>query len=375
MAFTTAYLDYNATAPVRPAVVEAVLRAMNGLGNPSSVHAAGRAARHLLDDARDAVADLVGASPEGVVFTSGGTEANALAISGWGRSRFLASAIEHPSVLKAKPVETIAVERSGVIDLMDLERLLSTRSEPALVAVMLANNETGVVQPIAEVVRLAKTYGAIVHCDAVQAVGKIDVDLNALGVDSLAVSAHKLGGPTGSGALILSDPDALLAPLIEGGSQERRRRAGTENLPGIAGFAAAAQAVRAISGEAERLAGLRNRLEREARDRVPNLVVFGAEAPRLSNTVCLAVPGVTAQTLLMGLDLAGVAVSAGSACSSGKLSPSHVLMAMGEDFLAGSAIRLSLGWASVDQDVDRFLDAFDVLVKRIGVDSVEERVA
>lgn len=370
-----AYLDYNATAPVRPVAREAVLRAMGRPGNPSSVHGFGRAARCLIDDAREAVAALLGAPPGGVVFTSGGTEANALAIRGWGRRRFLASAIEHPSVLKAGAGEIIAVERTGAVDLAALERLLAESPEPALVAVMLANNETGVIQPIAEVVRLAKAHDAIVHCDAVQAVGKIDVDLGALGVDSLAVSAHKLGGPTGVGALFLADRDAGLAPLLTGGGQEGRRRAGTENLPGIAGFGAAAQAVAAETDEARRLAGLRDRLEQGARDRVAQLVVFGERAARLSNTACLAVPGIAAQTLLMGLDLAGVAVSSGSACSSGKVGPSHVLAAMGEEALASSAIRVSLGWASTDRDVERFLDAFGTLTHRLGVARSEARVA
>lgn len=369
------YLDYNATAPVRPAVGEAVLRAMARPGNPSSVHGFGRAARSLVDESRETVAALLGGAPDGVIFTSGGTEANGLAVNGWGRRRLLVSAVEHPSVLKARPGEIIPVERSGVIDLAALDRLLQASDEPALVAVMLANNETGVIQPIAEVVRRAKAHGAIVHCDAVQAAGRIDVDLGALGVDSLAVSAHKLGGPAGAGALLLADPDARLAPLLLGGGQERFRRAGTENLPGIAGFAAAARAVGAETGEALRLAGLRDRLEQGACARAVRLVVLGGQAPRLSNTACLAVPGVAAQTLLMGLDLAGVAVSAGSACSSGKLAPSHVLLAMGEDALAGSAIRVSFGWASTERDVDCFLEAFGAVTRRLGVGNPESRVA
>jgi cysteine desulfurase len=367
MTSAAVYLDYNATAPVRPSVAEAVSRALDSPGNPSSVHAFGRSARRLLDESRETVAGLAGAPADGVIFTSGGTEANALAITGWGRRRVLVSAIEHPSVLKAGVVEIIPVEPKGTIDLAALERFLSASREPALVAVMLANNETGVVQPVAEVARLAKAHGAIVHCDAVQALGKIDVDLQTLGVDSLAVSAHKLGGPTGSGALLLADPDAAFSPLIEGGGQERRKRAGTENLPGIAGFAAAVRAVQAETGEARRLAALRDALEHGARQRAPALSVLGHDAERLPNTSCVAVPGVAAQTLLMGLDLAGVAVSAGSACSSGKLAPSHVLVAMGEAALAASAIRISLGWASKESDVERFLDAFGALAMRLGV--------
>ncbi|MDR3439009.1 cysteine desulfurase family protein [Telmatospirillum sp.] len=365
MAAAAVYLDYNATAPVRPAARGAMLRAMAHPGNPSSIHGFGRAARRLVEDAREAVACLVGASPEAVVFTSGGTEANALALAGWGRRRLLWSAIEHPSVLKAAPGESIPVGPDGRVDLSALEELLAASREPAVVAVMAANNETGVLQPVADVVRIAKAHGAVVHCDAVQAVGRVDIDMAALGIDSLALSAHKLGGPTGVGALVLANSDVDLAPLLRGGGQERNRRAGTENLPGIAGLGAAARAVQDDVGEMERLAILRDRLEQGARQRVPSLVVFGGQSPRVSNTACLAMPGVTAQTLLMGLDLAGVAVSAGSACSSGKLAPSHVLIAMGAGPLAASAIRVSLGWASRDDDVERFLDAFGAVTGRL----------
>lgn len=375
MTTPAAYLDYNATAPVRACASQAALRAMGVPGNPSSVHAFGRAARALVEEAREAVASLLGADPRGVIFTSGGTEANVLAITGWNRPRFLPSAIEHPSVLKARRCETVAVERSGVVDLAALDRALSADARPALVAVMLANNETGVIQPISEVVRVARAHGALVHCDAVQAVGKVPVDVRALGIDSLAVSAHKLGGPTGAGALILADPDAVLLPLLPGGGQEGRRRSGTENLPGIAGFAAAARAVMDETGEADRLAGLRDRLERLGREQVPGLTVIGADAPRIPNTACLAMAGIPAQTLLMGLDLAGIAVSSGSACSSGKVAPSHVLTAMGEAALAGSAIRVSLGWASVERDVDRFLEAFTKMTRRLGAANAEARVA
>jgi cysteine desulfurase len=300
-----------------------------------------------------------------VIFTSGGTEANALAIAGLGRRRILVSAIEHPSVLAPAGGETVPVDGDGVIDLDALDRRLAASEEPALVAVMLANNETGVIQPMAEVVRLAKARGALVHCDAVQAAGKIEVDLARLGVDSLALSAHKLGGPQGVGALVLADPDTELAPLVRGGGQERRRRAGTENLPGIAGFAAAVGEAAAGADEAIRVAALRDRLERGAKERATGLVVFSEMVRRLPNTSCLAVPGLSAQTALMSLDLAGVAVSAGSACSSGKVAPSHVLTAMGAGALAGSAIRISLGWASADEDVDLFFDAFGALTRRV----------
>lgn len=361
------YLDHNATAPLRPEAAEAMLRAMGTAGNPSSVHGFGRAARRILEEAREAVATLVGADTAGVIFTSGGTEANALALAAFGRRRVLVSAVEHPSVLKAGACETVPVDRDGLVDLEALAAMLSAADEPALVAVMLANNETGVMQPIAEVARIAHAHGALVHCDAVQAAGRIPVDLARLGVDSLALSAHKFGGPMGAGALALVDPLALFAPLLRGGAPEGRRRAGTENVPAIAGFGAAALVVRrGMADEAARLEALRDRLERNAAIAAPSLKVFGAGVARLPNTSCLAVPGMSARTAVMALDLAGVAVSAGSACSSGRVDESHVLAAMGAGALAGSAIRVSLGWNTVAADIDGFAGAFATLMRRIG---------
>ncbi|MTJ80152.1 MAG: cysteine desulfurase [Telmatospirillum sp.] len=364
MALAAAYLDYNATAPIRPEARAAVLDALAEPGNPSSVHGFGRRARRLVEDARDHVAALAGARPEGVIFTSGGTESNALALAGWGRP-VLVSAIEHPSVLKAGRGDPIAVGADGRVDPVQVAEILSRRETPPLVAVMLVNNETGVIQPVAEIARIAHDHGALVHCDAVQAAGRIPLDIGALGVDSLSLSGHKLGAPTGVGALVLADPDGPLAPMVRGGGQERSRRPGTENLPGIAGFGAAAGAVLGEQGEETRLSRLRNRLEDGARTMVSSAVVMGADAPRVGNTCCLAIPGVAAQTLLMGLDLAGVAVSSGSACSSGRVAASHVLEAMGAGDLARQAIRISLGWASTDLDVDRFLEAFGTLAGRL----------
>jgi len=366
MPATAVYLDYNATAPLRQAAVDAMVRALRTTGNPSSVHGFGRAARRLVEDARDSVAELVGAvpaggaAPAGVVFTSGGSEANALALTAFGRRRILASAVEHPSVLKAvEDVEILPVDSDGVIDLAALEARLSAAEGPVTVAVMLANNETGVIQPVAEVARIAHAHGALVHCDAVQAAGKLAIDMRRLGVDTLALSAHKLGGPQGAGALVLADSEAEVIPLIKGGGQERRRRAGTENVPGVAGFAAAGRvALAEMQGAARRLGVLRDRLEAEALRVAPGTVVFGAGVERLPNTSCLALAGLSAQTAVMGFDLAGVAVSAGSACSSGKVAPSHVLAAMGAGALAGSAVRVSLGWDSVEADVDRFIEVF-----------------
>ncbi|HVI51546.1 MAG TPA: cysteine desulfurase family protein [Candidatus Sulfotelmatobacter sp.] len=359
----SAYLDHNATSPVRPDVIQAIADALGVIGNPSSVHGAGRSARRLLEESREAIAAFVGAEPSGVIFTSGGSEANALALSGLGRKTVIASAIEHPSVLKAAQCHVLPVNGDGVAELQALEKLLANLGgRDALVSVMLANNETGVVQPVAELTRIAHAHGALVHCDAVQAAGKLDLDIKALGVDCLSLSAHKLGGPQGVGALVLADPNIDVSPLIKGGGQERSHRAGTENLSGIAGFAAAVRTVE--DGGAERMAVLRDGLECALLNAVPGLTIFGRNVDRLPNTSCLAVPGLTAQTAVMALDLAGVMVSAGSACSSGKVAPSHVLTAMGAGALAGAAVRVSLGWNSTAADVDAFVEAFTALARR-----------
>ncbi len=354
-----AYLDYNATAPIRPSAAAAVSEALQLGGNPSSVHAFGRAARARLEDARDSVAALAGARPEQLVFTSGGTEANNLALTWALGGRVLVSAGEHSSILEAAPqAESVPLKADGRVDLAALEERLAEAPRPSLVSLMLANNETGVIQPLAEAVRLARAAGVPVHCDAVQAAGKVALDISDLGVQLLSLSAHKIGGPAGVGALVVAE-DLSLEPLLRGGGQERRRRAGTENLPGIAGFAAAARDAAGQLSEFAQLARLRDRIEAEAAAIAPEVRIFGAEGPRLANTSCLAMPGVRAETQVMALDLAGVAVSAGAACSSGKVAPSHVLQAMGvEDALADGAIRVSLGWASVPEDVDLFLAAW-----------------
>lgn len=362
-AMTPVYLDHNASVPVRPHVAEAMAAALAQPGNPSSVHGFGRAARRRVEDAREQVAALVGAAPDRVVFTSGGTEANALALRGCGRRRVLVSAIEHDSVLKAvDEPEVIAVDGRGVVDLSDLKGLLEAEDEPALVSVMLANNETGIIQPVAEAARLAHQYGALVHCDAVQAAGKTRVSLDALGVDFLTLSAHKIGGPQGVGALVMADDALDLSPLLAGGGQERGRRSGTENVSGIVGFGVAAR-----DAICERLAilELRDELERRALALAPDARVVGSGQDRLPNTTCLLLPGVGAQVQVMALDLAGVAVSAGSACSSGKVKASRVLRAMGfSPELSACAIRVSLGWNSAADDVERFLDAWRGVVAR-----------
>jgi cysteine desulfurase len=353
----TSYLDYNATAPVKPAVIEAMLGALGATGNPSSVHRAGRAVRRVLERAREAVAALVGAAPDAVVFTSGGTEANNQALCSV-RGSCLVSAIEHDSVLAAAPAaERLSVDALGRVDLERLaDRLAVVR--PALVSVMLANNETGVVQPVAAVAELAHRYGALVHCDAVQAAGKLAIDQAALGVDLLTLSAHKLGGPQGAGALVRGD-GIEPAALLRGGGQERRWRPGTENLPGIAGFGRAAELALEDRDWRPRVGALRDRLEAEILAVAPAARVYGRAAERLANTSCVSMSGVSNQTQLIAFDLAGIAVSTGSACSSGKVGPSHVLAAMGVDPTdAATAIRVSLGWASTALDVDRFVAAW-----------------
>ena len=364
---TRIYFDHNASSPLRPAVKEAMVRALDLVGNPSSVHGFGRTARRAVEDARAAVAALVSAKPPQVFFTGSGTEANNLALRGFPGRRLILSAIEHDSALAAAPGSArIPVTRDGVADLAALERLLAEGGrEPALVSMMMVNNETGVIQPVAEATRLAHAHGALFHCDAVQAAGRLALDCSALGADLMTLSAHKIGGPAGVGALIVAeglDPE----PLIVGGGQERRRRAGTENLVGLVGFgAAAALALEELSGT-DGISALRDALEREVLAAVPAARVMGAGAPRVGNTSCLVLPGVPGETQVMGLDLAGVAVSAGAACSSGKVKPSHVLAAMGEDAVtAASAIRVSLGWDSDRAGVDRFVAAWTAMAGRL----------
>ncbi len=369
------YLDYNATAPLRDEVHEAVVAALSLHGNPSSVHAEGRAARRAVEEARAKVAALVGADPEDVIFTSGGTEANALALAPrpgapW---RCYVSAVEHPSVLaggrfEREDVSNFPVTADGVAD---IEILAKELAEPHLegcrpfVSLMAANNETGAIQPVAEASRIVHEAGGLLHTDAVQAAGRIALDIEALGADLLSLSAHKIGGPKGVGALVLAR-GASAEPLIKGGSQERRRRAGTENVPAIVGFGVAAELALADLAEARATARLRDALEEGALALAPDAVVLSARAERLPNTTCLAMPGVKAETVVIGLDLAGVAVSAGSACSSGKVEASHVLNAMGiSEELARGAIRVSLGFATTRADINNFHKAFGELVGRL----------
>ena len=356
------YLDYNATAPIRPEAAEAAARALAIGGNPSSVHAAGRAARAAVEQARSEVGALVGMPSGSVVFLSGAAEANALAImsaAANGARRLIVSAIEHETVLETAKasgaeVEILPVGTDGVADMTWLAHHLS-RWDPVdaapFVALMLANNETGVIQPVAEAAALVRARSGWLHVDAVQAAGKIAIDQRALGADTLSLSAHKLGGPQGVGALVFGNR-ARLSRQLHGGGQERSVRAGTENLSGIAGFGAAAKASAPFDQSAWRDAAAK-RLVDEA-----GVVVLGQGAPRLDQTLCFAAEGFGSELQVMQMDLAGVMVSAGSACSSGKVKASRVVEAMGRPDLAPFALRVSGGWATTQDDWKTFTEAW-----------------
>jgi len=363
------YLDWNATAPLRREARTAVVAALDATGNPSSPHAEGRRARAIIEDAREQVAALVGARPAEVVLTSGGTEANNAVLAGhW--EAILACRIEHDSVLaparkSGSDFIEIPVGRDGVVDGDALARQTAkARGTRALVSLQTANNETGALQPVAAAAAMAREHGLAMHTDAVQAAGRISIDMRALGVDYLTLSAHKLGGPKGVGALVIRDGAGLPA-FIAGGGQERRRRAGTENVAAIAGFGAAAAAARADLAHIDRVRALRDRLEAEARQVTPAAVVVAGEADRLPNTTSLALPGTSAETLVIAFDLAGIAVSAGAACSSGKVGASHVLDAMGlAPEIARAAIRVSLGQDTTERDVAAFVAAWSRIAAR-----------
>jgi cysteine desulfurase len=366
-----AYFDWNATALLRPEARVAMGAALGVTGNASSVHLEGRGARALVEKARAQVAALVGAEPKNVTFTSGATEANMLALTpalqAEGRKalrdRLFVSAIEHPSVLSGgrfapEQVEFLLVTADGVVDLHALRGVIA-RAEHPLVSVMLANNETGVIQPIRDIADIVHTAGGLLHVDAVQGAGRIDCSIGDLNADLLSISSHKLGGPQGVGALIHRGNIHIAEPLIRGGGQERSLRAGTENVAGITGFGAAcAAAAAARQADAIRIAGLRDQFEAGLEAAAPQAVIFGANSARLPNTTLFAVPGIKAETAIIAFDLNGIALSSGSACSSGKVQASGVLAAMGVDpALAGGALRVSLGWATSDRDVENLLDA------------------
>ncbi|PKQ09076.1 MAG: cysteine desulfurase [Alphaproteobacteria bacterium HGW-Alphaproteobacteria-12] len=368
-----AYMDYNATAPLRPEARAAVLAAFEAAGNPSSVHAEGRAAHMLVEGARADVAALAGVKPSSVIFTSGGTEAARMAFhaakAALGVERLVVSAIEHDAILASAeasglPVDIAPVDTQGRLDLAGLHALLAPGGK-TLVALMLANNETGILQPVAEAAALAHEAGALLLCDAVQAAGKIALDFDELGVDMMMLGGHKIGAPMGVGALILRD-GLPFAALAVGGGQEMRRRAGSENVSGIAGFGAAARAAIEELDAFAALGHLRDGLEARIFDIAPDAVFFGKAVERLPNTSYLAAPGLDAATLLMALDLDGVAVSAGAACSSGKIGRARVLDSMGvADKLSRGAVRVSLGWSSDAADITRFVESWSRVYRRV----------
>jgi len=362
MVMHRAYCDYNAGAPLRPEAAQAMARAMSISANPSSVHSFGRAARKLMEDAREQVAASVGAQAQNVVFTSGATEALHLALDaarGEARS-FIYSAVEHDALAEHAPhawpgAHIAPVKRNGAIDLDALAELLAAAPRPALVAVMFANNETGVIQPIAEVARLVREAGALLLVDAAQAIGRIPVNIATLDATYLVLSSHKAGGPQGAGALILA-AGAPFRTTHGGGGQERGRRPGTENVAAIAGFGAALS----IESEDGHVASLRVRFEREA-----EVEIVARNAPRLPNTTLFIMPHIRAETAVIAFDLAGVAVSAGAACSSGKVRKSRVLEAMDvPPTWQTNAVRASFGWNSTDSDVDALLAALSKIKAR-----------
>jgi cysteine desulfurase len=380
-----AYFDWNATAPLRPQARDAILAALELTGNASSVHREGRAARALIEAARAQVAALVGAEAKNVTFTSSGTEANMLALTPaiqmgsdkTPRDALFVSAIEHPSVRRGgrfSTVEELPVTAGGVVDFDKLEQAVSRADHP-FVSVMLANNETGVLQPSVEIAKIVHAANGIFHVDAVQAAGRIPVNIEAIGADLMTVSAHKLGGPQGTGALIRRGEIHIAQPLITGGGQERNLRAGTENVAGIAGFgAAAAAATSALSSETTRLSALRGAMEAGLKALCGDVLIFGETEQRVPNTTLFAVPGVKAETAIIAFDLHGVAVSSGSACSSGKVSASHVLAAMGADpALAKGAIRLSIGWNTTQSDIEMLINAWMELLSSLSKGGTTQR--
>lgn len=362
------YLDHNATSFVRAQVREAMHACDDLVLNASSVHAAGRKAKQMLEEARRNVAAYLSVFSHEIIFTASATEANNTLLRALAPThRLLVSAIEHPCVLNTAALlggDTVAVDENGIIKLDVLEeKLASLNGVPALVSVMLANNETGVIQPISDIAAIAKKYGAKLHSDAVQAFGKLPLDVGLLGVDYLTISAHKIGGPIGVGVLVIRD-DKGYVPLLTGGGQESGRRAGTENIPAIMGLSALLPHLN-LDAQRQQWQGLHVDLVKAVHEIDPQAPIYGESAPRLSNTIMLGMPGMSSETQLMHFDLSGIAVSAGSACSSGRITSSHVLRAMGvNSSAAGQAIRVSLGWNSTSHDIAAFIDAWKLLYAR-----------
>lgn len=367
---TALYFDYNATAPLKESVRDLVYTLLSAPGNASAPHGFGREARKHVERAREQIAALIGVPAPQIIFNSGATEGNNTVLQSFKGARILIEATAHPSVLQAAPeAELIPVDNSGLIDLEAYEALLTSGKTPALVSATFVNNETGVIQPIGKLAKLAKKHGALFHCDAVQAAGREAINMPRLHIDYLTLSAHKIGGPQGAGALAVgsSGGSCLDFPrLLYGGGQERRHRAGTENVAAIAGFGLAAELALKDQDEFQKLAGLRDKLETALKEIAQATVFFGQDAPRVANTSCFALPGLPSKTQLINLDLAGIAVGSGAACSSGAAHGSHVLAAMGASRAAiDSALRVSLGWGTTPDNIDRFIDVWSQIYARM----------
>ncbi len=360
------YLDYNATCPLRPGVREAILEVLDLPGNASSIHMHGREARKKVEHARKQIAELIGANQEKITFNSGATEGNNTIMHAYAPQGVLVSAIEHPCIINLEhSMALVDVTEDGVIDLDHFEEMISKSPPPLLASVMMVNNETGVIQPLKEIVEISHNRGIKVHTDATQAVGRMNIDLFLLNADYMTLSSHKIGGPQGIGALITTN-DIEPPVLFHGGGQEKSRRAGTENIPGIVGFGAAAEHARK---NLEKYATLKNEqayLESELKKLNEDIIIYGENVDRVHNTTCFSIPGANAETMLIAFDLDGISLSSGSACSSGKVSHSHVLKAMGagDEELKG-ALRLSYGWATTREHIDQFLNAAEKIIKRV----------
>jgi len=364
---TGIYLDYNATCPVRGDVIELVAAVMGEGGNPSSVHGRGRKARARVETARGQIAALIGCKAQEIIFTSGGTEANNMALNGFPGRLIFVSAAEHDSVLapaSSRNAPLVSLAPSGLVDLGDLDDKLKSCDEEAVVSIMLANNETGICQQIAPIAEMVHSYGGLLHVDAIQAVGKIAVDFRRTGADLMSISAHKIGGPQGQGALVIREGLAIRG-WQSGGGQELGRRGGTENVAGIAGFGLAARMAADDLPCYAQLQQLRDSMEAQIKAYCPDVKIYGEDTPRLPNTSCLSMPGVRSELQVMNFDLAGIAVSAGSACSSGKVKASHVLTAMGADNAeAAEAIRVSLGRETTAAEMDKFVQVWKKLYEK-----------
>ena len=355
------FLDYNATSPLRPEVKDGMISVLGPPGNPSSVHEYGRVAKTHLEKARIQVAKLSGSEPDNIIFTSCGTEANTMVLNN--AQKPLVSSIEHEAVLNScKNISFINVSQNGQVDLLDFKQKLE-EVKPDYLSVMWANNETGIIQPIPEIIQIAKSYNVHIHCDAVQAVGKIPIDFKNSGLDSMAISAHKLGGPSGVGALVLSN-NAFFDPLIKGGGQEKGRRSGTENLSGIVGFGIAAQIAKSEVSNNKVQKNRHNVFEKTLKDNLSDIKIIGENVERLPNTSALYMPYLSSETQVIALDLEGFAISAGSACSSGKVKKSHVLEAMGISWASDKTIRVSSGWQNNSDDLEKLAQSYIELYKK-----------